>query len=112
MATQFPLSAPPVKASEYYRASTLGEGSYGSVVTVYDDDGNEYAAKIFDEEEDEDELGGIDVGTLREISMLRLLNGVRVAEYRAECRLGCPAHTTRRSTWVQAHIRASCLSWT
>ena len=30
----------------YYRAGTLGEGSYGAVACVYDDDGNEFAAKV------------------------------------------------------------------
>lgn len=33
-------------AREYYRGSSLGEGSYGSVVCVFDDEGNEYAAKV------------------------------------------------------------------
>ncbi|KAL1511988.1 hypothetical protein AB1Y20_005263 [Prymnesium parvum] len=94
---------------EYYRASTLGEGTYGSVACVYDIDGNEYAAKvkpsdeaiglplrahgdpiriqnmisslmatlvqIFDEDEDDESSRGLDVGTIREISMLRTLNG-------------------------------------
>lgn len=79
----------------YYRGDTLGEGSYGAVCLAYDDDGAEYAAKLFfdskdkDDEDDEgyeDEDGewqepadthadGMDVGILREIAMLRLLNG-------------------------------------
>ena len=37
---------PSLPARAYYRAGTLGEGSYGSVACVYDDDGNEYAAKV------------------------------------------------------------------
>lgn len=75
----------------YYRAGTLGNGAYGSVCVVYDDDGNEFAAKTFWEESAEDGDGGwedddgewhddnatpgIDCGVLREIAMLRLLNG-------------------------------------
>eukprot|EP00962_Isochrysis_galbana_P011132 scaffold3118_cov128-Isochrysis_galbana.AAC.3 len=47
-----PDSAMPVlPGKEYYHASKLGEGSYGSVVTVYDDDGCEYAAKMFDSDD-------------------------------------------------------------
>lgn len=65
----------PLPSKTYYRAGSLGEGSFGSVVCVYDDDGNEYAAKIFDGDEDDEDEGGIDVGTLREVSMLRVLNG-------------------------------------
>ena len=79
--------------ANYYRAKTLGNGAYGSVCLVYDDDGNEFAAKTFWEEEaegndaegwgDDDDGGwwdeaaapGIDCGVLREICMLRLLNG-------------------------------------
>jgi len=84
-----PDSAMPVlPGKEYYHASKLGEGSYGSVVTVYDDDGCEYAAKMFDSDDSsEDETddseedwtptssSGVDVGALREISMLRFING-------------------------------------
>jgi serine/threonine protein kinase len=79
---------PALPGKEYYRASKLGEGSYGSVVTVYDDDGCEYAAKVFDcDDSSEDESddseddwtpsssSGVDVGALREISMLRFING-------------------------------------
>ena len=46
---------PSLPARAYYRAGTLGEGSYGSVACVYDDDGNEYAANYDD---DRDEWGG------------------------------------------------------
>ena len=66
----------------YYRTGALGNGAYGAVVCAYDEDGAEWAAKLFwDEngEEDEDneceEGGGIDCGILREIAMLRMLNG-------------------------------------
>ena len=74
----------------YYRAHKLGNGAYGSVVCAYDDDGGEWAVKTFWEEEaegdegwedddgewhDESSPSGIDCGILREIVMLRLLNG-------------------------------------
>jgi serine/threonine protein kinase len=55
----------------YYRAGTLGEGGFGAVVTLFDDDGAEFAGKKFDEcEEDET----CDIGTLREVSMLQMLS--------------------------------------
>lgn len=73
---------------QYYRGATLGNGAYGSVSVVFDEDGNEYAGKTFYEENDDgdgewDDDGewdegsgsGIDCGILREIAMLRLLNG-------------------------------------
>ena len=76
--------------ANYYRAAALGNGAYGAVCIAYDDDGNEWAAKLFwdengDEnwEDDDDEWcddedkasGGVDCGILREIAMLRMLNG-------------------------------------
>ena len=76
-----------IQHKEYFRASKLGEGSFGSVITVYDEDGGEFACKVFDQcedegDEDEDEeweegggTSGLDVGVLRELSILRLLNG-------------------------------------
>jgi serine/threonine protein kinase len=60
----------------YHRTNAIGSGSYGSVVVVYDDEGQEYAMKLFDEEDDDSDDGcnyGISLGTLREISILRLL---------------------------------------
>lgn len=62
----------------YHRTNAIGSGSYGSVVVVYDDEGEEYAMKLFDDdEEDEDDEDssdyGINLGALREISILRLL---------------------------------------
>ena len=70
----------------YYRAQSLGNGAYGAVCAAYDDDGTEWAAKLFwdengdeggdDDEECDDEWAssGMDAGILREIVMLRLLN--------------------------------------
>lgn len=65
----------------YHRASHLGDGSYGSVVTVYNNDGEEFALKLFlpvdddDADADADEPQPINLGVLREISCLRLLRG-------------------------------------
>lgn len=60
----------------YHRAQTLGAGSYGSVVAVYNDDGQEFAMKLFiddDDDDDEEDTPGMNIGALREISVLRLL---------------------------------------
>lgn len=59
----------------YHRAQALGEGTFGSVVAVYNDDGQEYALKLFLEEEDDEdeEMTGMDLGAMREISILRIL---------------------------------------
>ena len=58
-------------SSSYHVAALLGEGSFASVRRVFDDDGNEFALKVFDA--DEEEGGTIDIATLREISVLQLL---------------------------------------
>jgi serine/threonine protein kinase len=60
--------------ANYHRASHLGDGTFGSVVTVYNDDGEEFALKLFLTEE-EDSPQPINLGVLREISCLRLLRG-------------------------------------
>ncbi|CAD7948598.1 unnamed protein product [Amoebophrya sp. A25] len=68
-----PSSSTSVKKlafGSYFRANALGEGSYGSVMVVYDDDGSEFAAKRFEEAEE----GDLDAGVVREISLLRLLS--------------------------------------
>jgi serine/threonine protein kinase len=71
------MSSGTLPLATYHRAQALGSGTYGSVVAVYNDDGEEYALKLFLEDEDSDdeveEDGGIDLGALREISILRLL---------------------------------------
>eukprot|EP00545_Synedropsis_sp_CCMP1620_P005006 CAMPEP_0119020510 /NCGR_PEP_ID=MMETSP1176-20130426/24201_1 /TAXON_ID=265551 /ORGANISM="Synedropsis recta cf, Strain CCMP1620" /LENGTH=468 /DNA_ID=CAMNT_0006974947 /DNA_START=119 /DNA_END=1522 /DNA_ORIENTATION=- len=81
------MSSGTLPLSTYHRAQSLGAGTYGSVVAVYNDDGEEFALKLFieddDEEEDDNEDAtscgggptGMDVGALREISVLRLLRG-------------------------------------
>jgi len=74
------MSSGTLPLNTYHRASQIGEGTFGSVITVYNDDGEEYALKLFLEDEDdeednyeEDDSRPIDLGTLREISCLRLL---------------------------------------
>ena len=64
------MSSGKLTLKEYFRSSALGEGSFGSVVTVYDDEGDELALKIFANDEDDETL---DSSTLREISILRVL---------------------------------------
>lgn len=39
----------------YFRAGKLGEGTFGSVIAVYDAEGSEFAAKVFDDDEEEDD---------------------------------------------------------
>ena len=76
------MSAGELPFATYHRASQVGEGTYGSVVTVYNDDGEEFALKLFvpddtdggdDDDDDNEQQQPIDLGALREISCLRLL---------------------------------------
>ena len=68
------MSSGSLPIDTYHRAQTLGAGTYGSVVAVYNDDGQEFAMKLFvDEEEEEEQTPGMNIGALREISVLRLL---------------------------------------
>jgi serine kinase len=74
--------------ANYYTADKLGEGTFGAVSTVYDDEGQMFAMKAFDAETDEvsdsdDEgetrtvnYGTCELGTLREISVLRMFSRV------------------------------------
>ena len=64
------MSSGTLPYGKYHRAGALGEGTYGSVVAVYDDDGHEFAFKMFDCDENNETL---ELGTLRELSILRLL---------------------------------------
>eukprot|EP00956_Cyclotella_meneghiniana_P031278 scaffold81739_cov67-Cyclotella_meneghiniana.AAC.6 len=66
------MSSGRLPYGHYHRAQALGEGTYGSVVCVYNDAGEELALKVFDPDEDNDTM---ELGTLREISILRILRG-------------------------------------
>jgi serine/threonine protein kinase len=61
-----------LNASAYHRASALGDGTFGAVVTVYNDDGASFACKSF-ASDDEDAGTSLELGVIREISALRLL---------------------------------------
>jgi len=91
------MSSGSLPFKTYHRASSLGAGTYGSVITVYDSDGKEFALKLFLDDDDEDEEvdeyenentddddddddvsdreeeSQIQLGTLRELSILRIL---------------------------------------
>mmetsp|Transcript_9283 Transcript_9283/g.14087 ORF Transcript_9283/g.14087 Transcript_9283/m.14087 type:complete len:441 (-) Transcript_9283:117-1439(-) len=98
-----------IRGTTYFRAESLGEGAYGSVQTVYDEDGGSFALKKFmeqeeieseeefsdpddeiysdeedyfdsDDEDDERAQPGIDLGSLREISTLRSLSQIRESD--------------------------------
>ena len=66
------MASGTLQFSTYHRAQALGEGTYGSVVCVYNDAGEEMALKIFECYESNETL---ELGTLRELSILRLLRG-------------------------------------
>lgn len=66
------MSSGTLPFSTYHRAQALGEGTYGSVVCVYNDAGDELALKMFECDENNETL---ELGTLRELSILRLLRG-------------------------------------
>jgi serine/threonine protein kinase len=68
------MSSGTLPLSTYHRAQALGEGTFGSVVAVYTNDGEEYALKLF-LKDDNEERSGMDLGALREISILRILRG-------------------------------------
>ena len=61
---------PDLPLQAYHRASQIGEGSFGAVLTVYNDQGEEYALKLFETNAAD---GCIDLGALRELSCLRIL---------------------------------------
>jgi serine/threonine protein kinase len=72
----------------YHSANKLGEGTFGAVTTVYNDDGEMFAMKTFDleieevsDEENDDEIyefeyGTQELGTLRELSVLRMFSKI------------------------------------
>ena len=77
------MSSGELPLGTYHRAQRLGSGSYGDVLTVYDENGQELAIKLFipDEDEVDDNSSSntnnappsMDLGAQREISILRLL---------------------------------------
>ena len=63
----------PLPSKKYSKARALGDGTFGAVSVAYEDQsGQEVAVKTFDPGDDE----SMTTETLREISALRLLNGV------------------------------------
>lgn len=70
-----------MRKQKYYPAESLGEGSYGAVHTVYDDNGEMFALKEFEPTDDDDSMcGSLSLGTLREISVLRMFSSIRPEE--------------------------------
>ena len=81
------MSSGTLPFEQYHRASHIGEGTFGAVVTVYNDDAKVFAMKQFFDDETTEEHGNdeaeseytpsqpISIGTLRELSCLRLLRG-------------------------------------
>jgi serine/threonine protein kinase len=75
------MSAGSLPGHTYHRASQLGSGTFGSVVVVYNDEGFEFALKLFNNDDEGDHSdadsyrppGALNIGVLREISALRLL---------------------------------------
>jgi len=75
------MSSGTLPMATYHRTQALGAGSFGSVLTVYNDDGEEFAMKLFepddDDDDDDDEFENkdttLELGALLEISVLRLL---------------------------------------
>jgi serine/threonine protein kinase len=78
------MSSGSLPLATYHRAAQIGEGTYGSIFTVYNEDGEEFALKLFIEDDDDDNNNNdeteeacrpCDLGALREISCLRLFAG-------------------------------------
>lgn len=69
------MSSGSLPLATYHRAEALGAGTYGSVITVYNDDGESFALKMFDQDDDDEDDVGISIGALRELSILRLFRG-------------------------------------
>lgn len=59
--------------SKYCRANAVGDGSYGAITICYDENGNKFAVKIFDPDEEDKTLA---VGSLREVSILNRIKKI------------------------------------
>lgn len=66
----------PLLEGEYFRAGKIGDGAYGDVLKVFDEDGTAFAAKRFEPDEEEGD-GSIEAGALREVAILRILDTVK-----------------------------------
>ena len=49
------MSSGELPLLQYHRANALGSGAYGSVLTVFSDEGEQFALKLFNEEDSDDE---------------------------------------------------------
>ena len=58
------MSSGTLPFSTYHRAQALGEGTFGSVVAVYTNDGEEYALKLFLKDNDDEETKWHGLGRL------------------------------------------------
>lgn len=79
------MSEDALPFASYHRASQVGAGSFGSVLTVYNDEGEQFALKLFfkgeNDDEDDESTVPLELGTLREISCLRFLRGKTEASH-------------------------------
>lgn len=71
------LSCGDLELGEYHQAAKIGEGAYGAITAVYDEDGLLFARKTFEQAED----GSADQGALREMSILRMLRAEAKYEF-------------------------------
>ena len=69
------MSSGSLPLATYHRAESLGAGTYGTVISVYNDSGESFALKMFDQDEDDEDDVGTSIGALRELTILRLFRG-------------------------------------
>ena len=56
----------------YHRADALNSGSYGAVIAAYDDEGNEFAMKLFNDDNDDEEEAECGISLGERIRLLHL----------------------------------------